>query len=139
MDIYAKKINPLWPPWPPHSYDFHILTDSLEQAKLNQIHCCQLHWWTSCVYVYVCMYSEFLISMKKKKIEAFHWPTMVTWLVPRPVIGPCAQLFYHLTVNITSKKIWKKKAKKKFNAIIMLSNSCKDHQKNILIKLCLSK
>ena len=37
------------PPWPPHFHDFHILTDWLEQAKLDIIHCCQLNWWTSCV------------------------------------------------------------------------------------------
>ena len=46
MDIYAK--NHPGPPWPPHFHDFHILTDSLEQAKLDLIHCCQLHGWTSC-------------------------------------------------------------------------------------------
>ena len=36
------------PPWTPHFHNFHILTDSLEQAKVDIIHCCQLHWWTSC-------------------------------------------------------------------------------------------
>ena len=30
------------PPWPPHLIDFHILTDSLEQPKLDKNHCCQL-------------------------------------------------------------------------------------------------
>ena len=29
-------------PWPPHFYDFHILTDSPKKPKLNIIHCCQL-------------------------------------------------------------------------------------------------
>ena len=32
---------------PSFSY-FHILTNSVEQAKLDITHCCQLHWWTSC-------------------------------------------------------------------------------------------
>ena len=36
MDIYAKKKH-YGPPWPPHFNDFHILTDSLEQAKLDII------------------------------------------------------------------------------------------------------
>ena len=26
------------PSWPPHFHDFHILTDSLEQAKLTAVH-----------------------------------------------------------------------------------------------------
>ena len=33
---------------PPHFHNFHILTDSVEQAKLDLIHCCQPHWRTSC-------------------------------------------------------------------------------------------
>ena len=32
MDSYAK--NDHGPPWPPHFHNVHILTDSLEQAKL---------------------------------------------------------------------------------------------------------
>ena len=33
----------------PHNFlNFHILTDSIEQAKLDTIHCCQVHWWPSC-------------------------------------------------------------------------------------------
>ena len=40
--------GPPGPPWPPHFQDFHIFTDWLEQAKLDIIHRCQLHWWTSC-------------------------------------------------------------------------------------------
>ena len=39
MDIYAKK-KQAWPPYPRHFYDLHILTGSLEQAKLDLIHCC---------------------------------------------------------------------------------------------------
>ena len=41
MDIYSKKTA--WPPWPPHFNDLHILTDLLEQAKLDLIHWCQIH------------------------------------------------------------------------------------------------
>ena len=39
-----------WPRWPHHFQNFHILTDSVKQAKLDIVHCCQLHWWTSCVW-----------------------------------------------------------------------------------------
>ena len=44
VDIYNLRKKPTRPP---HFHD-HILTDSLEQAKLDLIHWCQLHWWTSC-------------------------------------------------------------------------------------------
>ena len=44
--IMLKKTS--WPQWPPYFQNFHILTYSVEQAKLDIIHCCQLHWWTSC-------------------------------------------------------------------------------------------
>ena len=33
MDSYAKKHH--GPRWPPHFHNFHILTESLEQAKLD--------------------------------------------------------------------------------------------------------
>ena len=38
MNIHANK-QTLWPPWPLHFQDFHILTDSLDQAKLDIIYC----------------------------------------------------------------------------------------------------
>ena len=40
--IFMQKKS-LWPPWTPHFHDFHILTASLEEAKLDIIHSCQLH------------------------------------------------------------------------------------------------
>ena len=41
MDDYAKK-NPHGPQWPPHVHDFHILTESLEPAKLDSSMQCWL-------------------------------------------------------------------------------------------------
>ena len=48
---YLCKKTTAWHPPPPHFQDLHILTCSLEQAKMDLIHCFQLHWWTSCVLV----------------------------------------------------------------------------------------
>ena len=39
---FPKKYG-IWIIMPPPFHDLHILTDSLEQAKLDLIHCCQLH------------------------------------------------------------------------------------------------
>ena len=51
MDTYAKKniMAPLGSLI--FMFFFYNLTDSLEQAKMDITHCCQLHWWTSCLYI----------------------------------------------------------------------------------------
>ena len=41
--IFMLQKKPSGLPWPSHFHNLHILTDSLEQAKLDLIHCCQLH------------------------------------------------------------------------------------------------
>ena len=38
MNIHANN-QTLWPQWHLHFHDFHILTDSLDQAKLDIIYC----------------------------------------------------------------------------------------------------
>ena len=45
MDIYAMKKNSMAPTAQrrSHFHDLHILTDSLEQAKLDLVLICQLH------------------------------------------------------------------------------------------------